>query len=283
MHVQSFYDDQTSTFTHVVVDPNTSCCAVIDSVMDYNQDAAKVTTDSADAVIRYIRDNDLNNQWLLETHIHADHISAAHYLKQHMGGQTAIGSGIRSVLRKWVPLFDTGSDTPIDGSQFDCVFDDGAQFKIGELTATVIHTPGHTPACATYEIGGSLFVGDTLFHPDTGTARVDFPGGSAAELFNSIQRLYQYPEDTILYLCHDYPDNRKVISCITVGEQMQHNKMIQANTSLSQFQEIREQRDQMLAVPKLILPSIQTNMRLGDFGPAADNGIQYIRIPINQL
>ncbi len=284
LYIKTFYDNKTSTFTHVVVDTKTQCCAVIDSVLDYDQDAAKATTESADQVIAYIKDNNLTNQWLLETHIHADHISAAHYLKQHIGGKTGIGSGIKNVLDLWVPIFDTGSDTPIDGSQFDYLFEEGDTFQIGELSAKVFHTPGHTPACASYSVGDAVFVGDTLFAPNLGTARVDFPGGSAKDLYQSIQKIYQLPDKTRIFLCHDYPAaGEQPTAMVTVGEQKANNKMLKAETSLDEYTEKRTARDQQLSVPKLILPSIQSNMRLGDFGEPAENGIRYIRIPIDQL
>lgn len=284
MHIESFYDTETSTFTHVVVDPENACCAVIDSVLNYDQDAARATTESADQVIEYIKNNHLKNQWILETHIHADHITAAHYLKQQLGGKTAIGIGIKQVLSAWVPIFDTGHDTLTDGSQFDVIFEEGTEFQIGKLQAKVMLTPGHTPACASYVIENAVFVGDTLFKPELGTARVDFPGGDAKTLFQSIQKLYTLPDDTLMYLCHDYPqDNQLETNHVTVGIQKKMNKMINSNTTLAEFTALREARDKTLSVPKLILPALQTNMRLGNFGQPNDNGIQYIRIPINQL
>lgn len=290
MHTEHFFDSQTSTFTYVLVDTTTNSCAVIDSVLNYDQDAAKASTKSADQVIAYIKDNALTNQWILETHIHADHISAAHYLQTHIGGKTAIGSGIKNVLSMWVPIFDTGNDTPIDGSQFDCLFEDGETFQLGSLNIQVIHTPGHTPACASYfieannQIENTLFVGDTLFAPSLGTARVDFPGGSAEQLFNSIQKLYHFANETQVFLCHDYPnEGEKPCHKTTIGEQKNQNKMIKPNTTLAEYTEKRESRDRQLSVPRLILPSIQSNMRLGDFGAPSKNGITYIKIPLNQL
>jgi glyoxylase-like metal-dependent hydrolase (beta-lactamase superfamily II) len=284
MHIETFFDPKTSTFSHLVVDESTATCAVIDSVLNYDQDAAKASTESADEIIAYIKENSLNNQWILETHIHADHISAAHYLQQHIGGRTGIGSGIKNVLTMWVPIFDTGSDTPIDGSQFDQLFNDGDTFKIGSLQVQVMHTPGHTPACASYHIENAVFVGDTLFAPRLGTARVDFPGGSAKDLYQSIQKIYQLPNDTPIYLCHDYPEEGETPNYLTsVAEQKTNNKMLKANTSLAEYIAKREARDKELSVPKLILPSIQSNMRLGDFGEPAENGIRYIRIPLGQL
>lgn len=284
MHVETFFDPNTSTFTHVVVDQKLQKSAVLDSVLDYDQDAAKVSTTSADQVIAYIVDNNLTNEWILETHIHADHISAASYLKQQIGGKTAIGNGIKQVLAMWVPIFDTAADTPITGEQFDCLFADGERFKIGGLQAEVWHTPGHTPACSSFHIEHAVFVGDTIFAPDLGTARVDFPGGSANDLYHSIQRIFTLPDETTLYLCHDYPKaGQPPTSHVTVGQQKQFNKMLNGKTTLEDYVAKRKARDQVLCVPKLILPSIQTNMRLGELGKPAENGIRYLKIPLNKL
>ncbi|WP_395375697.1 MBL fold metallo-hydrolase [Marinicella sp. W31] len=284
MRVKTFFDNQTCTFTHVVVDEATKKCAVIDSVLDYDQDAAKVSTENLDKVIRYIQDQKLTNEWILETHIHADHITGAFYLKKHIGGKTAIGSGIKTVLQVWVPLFDAMRETPVSGEQFDCLFEDGDGFTIGNLSAKVLHTPGHTPACSTYHIEDSVFVGDTLFAPELGTARVDFPGGDAQALFNSIQRIYELPDDTRMYLCHDYPEKGALpISETTIGIQKKSNKMLNQKTTMEEFAVARKARDKTLCTPRLILPSIQTNMRLGDFGAPSANGIQYLKIPLNTL
>ncbi len=284
MHVESFHDNYTGTLTHVVVDESTKKCAVIDSVLDYNQDAAKITTTNADKVIKYIKGNDLTNEWLLETHIHADHITGSFYLKQHIGGKTAIGTGIKKVLETWIPLFDTSEDTPLTGEQFDQLFKDGEEFMIGNIKGRVIHTPGHTPACSTYIIEDAVFAGDTLFNPSLGTARCDFPGGSAKDLYHSIQRIYELPDKSTLYLCHDYPkDGEDPMVTVTIGEEKASNIMLNGKTGLEEYVEKREARDKTLSVPRLLLPSIQTNMRLGDFGPKHANGIQYIKIPINIL
>lgn len=284
MHVQTFHDPATATFTHVVVDSKTKKCAVIDSVLDYDQDAARVSTRSADQVIAYIKENNLQNEWILETHIHADHITAAFYLKQHIGGRTGIGTGILKVLALWVPRFETSADTPISGEQFDQLFADGDEFKIGDLTAKVWHTPGHTPACASYLIEDAIFVGDTMFAPHIGTARCDFPGGSATEMYKSIQRIYSLPDEQRIFLCHDYPaQGAKPLYCITVGEEKKTNVMVKPETSLEDYVSRRQTRDKTLAVPKLLYPSIQTNMRLGDFGVKSANGLQYIRIPVNAI
>lgn len=284
MHIKTFYDSDTGTFTYIVIDESTKKCAVIDSVLNYEPNAAKITTQSADKVIAYIKDNNLENDWLLETHIHADHITGAFYLKEHIGGKTAIGTGIKEVLKTWVPLFDTSDDTPLTGEQFDELFDDNHEFKIGNLDAKVIHTPGHTPACSTYIIEDSVFVGDTVFAPNLGTARADFPGGSARDLYHSIKRIYELPDETVMYLCHDYPQgDDKPLAKIAVGEQKANNIMLDEKTSLEDYVLKRETRDKTLSVPRLLLPSIQTNMRLGNFGIKSANGIQYIKIPINKI
>jgi len=284
MHVETFFDPATATFTHVVVDVKTKKCAIIDSVMDYDQDAARVSTKSADRVIEYIRSNGFSNEWILETHIHADHITAAFYLKQHVGGKTAMGTGIREVLKLWVPKFDTSEDTPITGEQFDRLFEDNEEFMIGELKVRVWHTPGHTPACSSYLIEDAIFVGDTMFAPHIGTARCDFPGGSAQNMYNTIQRIYSLPDETRIFLCHDYPkDGATPIYCISVGQEKRENVMIRPHTTLEEYRTKREARDATLSVPKLLFPSIQTNMRLGDFGVKSKNGLQYIRIPVNVI
>lgn len=284
MHVESFYHQDSSTWSHVVVDENTKKCAIIDPVLDYDQDAARYSTESADQILKYIQDHDLTVEHLLETHIHADHLSASHYLKQHLAAKTGIGSGILKVLNHWVPVFETSQDTATDGSQFDQIFAEGDTFSMGELTGRVIHTPGHTPACVSYHIESAVFVGDTLFAPDGGTARVDFPGGSAEQMYHSIQKLYALPDETVMYLCHDYPaEGQSPRNSFTVAEQKKHNKMIKADTTLAEYTELRQKRDAGLAVPRLILPSIQTNMRLGAFGSVSEQGTQFIKIPINQL
>lgn len=284
MHIESFYHQDTATWTYVVVDKSTHTCAVIDPVLDYDQDAARYSAESVTEVIKYIKSQNLTVEYLLETHIHADHISASHYIKQQLGGKTGIGSGIVKVLNHWVPIFETNNDTVTDGSQFDQMFADGDTFQIGGLNGRVIHTPGHTPACVSYYIESAVFVGDTLFAPDGGTARVDFPGGSAEDMYRSIQKLYALPDETVMYLCHDYPaEGQQPRKSFTVGEQKLHNKMLQADTSLREYTEKRQNRDATLAVPRLLLPSIQTNMRLGSFGAISEQGTQFIKIPINKL
>jgi len=283
MHIEPFYHQPTGTFTYVLTDASTKLCAIIDPVLDFDAAAGRVSTDHADQIIAHIKAHQLKTQWLLETHIHADHLTASHYLQQQLGGHTGISSKFTDILPHWIPLFDTGDDTPMDGSQFDYLWSDQATFQLGELTIKVLHTPGHTPACASFCVGDAVFVGDTLFHPELGTARVDFPGGDANILFSSIQRLYALPDHTQVYLCHDYPENRPPVSCVPLADQKTNNVMLNQHTSRQEFIDKRTARDQQLAVPELILPSIQCNMRLGALAQAHENGIQYIRIPINQL
>jgi glyoxylase-like metal-dependent hydrolase (beta-lactamase superfamily II) len=286
MLVKTFHDNDTATFTHVVVDESTKKCAVIDSVLDYDHFSGSVKTDSADAVIAYIKEHDLTNEWILESHIHADHITASSYLKTHIGGQTAMGKGIKEVLAIWVPMFSNQEDTPITGEQFDQLLDEGDTITIGNITLTTWLTPGHTPACASYYCAEyqAIFVGDTMFAPHLGTARCDFPGGSAADLFKTVQRFYTLPDETQVYLCHDYPDDGEAaISVVSIADEKAHNIQIKPDTLFAEYVKKREARDATLAVPKLLFPSIQTNMRLGDFGVKSENGLQYIKIPVNAI
>jgi glyoxylase-like metal-dependent hydrolase (beta-lactamase superfamily II) len=286
MKVKTFHDEATATFTHVVVDESTKKCAVIDSVLDYDHFSGMVKTDSANQVIAYIKDNGLTNEWILETHIHADHITASGYLKTHIGGKTAIGVGIKEVLKIWVPMFDANADTPVTGEQFDVLLDEGDTIDVGTIKLETWLTPGHTPACASYynKESGAIFVGDTIFSPHIGTARCDFPGGSASDLFKTIQRFYTLPNDTTMYLCHDYPaSGNEPLEHITVGEEKEKNVQIQPDTQYEEYVAKREARDATLSVPKLLFPSLQTNLRLGDFGVKSQNGLQYIKIPINAL
>jgi len=286
MKIQTFYDEVTATFTHIVIDEETKKCAVIDSVLDYDHFSGMVKTESADKVVAYIKENELENEWILESHIHADHITASGYLQKHIGGQTAMGVGIKDVLKIWVPLFDASDDTPITGEQFDRLLDEGDEIQIGNLTLTTWLTPGHTPACASYYCAQEdmIFVGDTMFAPHLGTARCDFPGGSASDLYKTIQRFYSLPDNTTVYLCHDYPKSgEEPLVKITIGEQKTSNVQIQPATAYSEYVAKREARDATLSVPKLLFPSLQTNLRLGDFGVKSKNGLQYIKIPINAL
>lgn len=284
LNVTSFYDTATATISHIVVDENARQCAIIDPVLDYDAAAGQTNTTSADQLLFHVKQNDLTVQWILETHIHADHLTAAFYLQSKLGGKTGISTGIRDVLNVWVPVFGTDADTPMDGVQFDCMFADGDDFKLGNHTITVWHTPGHTPACASFVADGMVFVGDTLFAPQMGTARCDFPGGDAGTLYDSIQRLYELPDETEVYLCHDYPKNGAAPTLsTTIGAQKVGNIMLNGSTSRDQFVQKRLARDETLAVPKLLYPAIQTNMRLGDLGKPAENGLRYIKIPVNAL
>ncbi len=284
MHIETFHDPLTSTFTYVVVDEDTKTCAVIDPVLDYDQFSGTSTTTHADKIIAYIRENGLTNAWLLETHVHADHITAAHYLQEQVGGKIGIGKGIKTVLAMWVPVFDIAEDTCTDGKQFDALFDEGDTFTIGKLNVTVWHTPGHTPACVSYLIGDHIFVGDTMFAPRLGTARCDFPGGSAEQLYTTIQRLFTLPDETVVQLGHDYPAKGEApISRVTLADAKANNVQITPDTPLEAYVTKREARDASLAVPKLLLPAIQANLRNGQFGKVAKNGRQYIKIPVNAL
>jgi glyoxylase-like metal-dependent hydrolase (beta-lactamase superfamily II) len=286
MDIKTFFDTTTATFTHTISDPDTKCAAVIDSVADYEPNSGRISTKSADMVIKYIQDNDLKLEWILDTHIHADHLTASKYIKDKLGGKIGIGSGIKKVLNYWVPVFNTQNDTPTDASQFDALFEDDDSFKLGNISVRVMHTPGHTPACITYIFNEKVaFVGDTLFMPDLGTARADFPGGSAAELYQSIQKILSLPDNTKLYLCHDYPpEPRKEVSFLTtVSDQRKHNKCINDSISEDEYVIKRANRDKTLPVPKLLFPAIQVNMRLGDCGTVEKNGTKYIKIPINTI
>ena len=284
MNVETFYDNKTATFTYVLFDPISKECGVIDSVADYDIFSGRVTMESADKVVAFINDNQLINQWILETHVHADHITAAHYLKSKVGGKIGIGSGIKEVLDTWLDVFETSNDTPNDGSQFDELFEEGDTFNIGEYEVTVWHTPGHTPACASFLVDGKIFVGDTMFAPNLGTARCDFPGGSAEQLYNTIQRFFTLPDDTVVYLGHDYPkEGSEPLSTLTIKEAKETNKQIRPDVPLAEYVEKREARDATLAVPKLLLPAIQANLRNGQFGAPSTNGKQFIKIPVNAI
>ena len=284
MQVNIFHDNSTATFTYVVVDESTKKCGFIDSVLDYDQFSGTVSYANADKIITFVKENQLETEWILETHVHADHITAAHYLQEQLGGKIAMGSGIKHVLEYWVPKFEVAADTPQDGSQYDVLFDEGDTFNIGNLPVTVWHTPGHTPACASYLIENSIFVGDTIFAPHLGTARCDFPGGSAKQLFDTVKRFYTLADETIVYLGHDYPKpGDEPMAATTIGESRQHNRQIQTETELEEFVYKREARDNSLAVPKLLLPALQANMRNGQFGAPSDQGQQFIKIPVNVL
>ncbi|HUO44214.1 MAG TPA: MBL fold metallo-hydrolase [Burkholderiales bacterium] len=284
MNVQPFFDPHTATISYVVADPATRACAIIDPVLDYDPARGRTSTHSADRVIAHVRAHDYQVAWILDTHVHADHLTAAAYLKQILGGMTGIGAKVTTVLRHWVPIFNTVHDTPLDGSQFDRLFADGEIFRIGALAATVIETPGHTPACISYHIGDAVFVGDTLFMPDYGTARTDFPGGNAHAMYRSIRRLLALPDSTRVFTCHDYPpEGRGPAWESTVAEQREKNILINDQVAESDYVAERSQRDRGKPAPQLLLPSLQVNLRAGEFGTPEDNGVRYIRIPINAL
>lgn len=282
--IKTFFDTDTATLTHIVSDSATKKAAIIDSVLDYDQYSGRTHTKSADQVIQYVQENQLSVDWILDTHIHADHITGSHYLKQKLGGIIGIGAKIKDVLALWVPIFNISKDTNLDASQFDHLFEDGETFKIGNITARVIHTPGHTPACASYLIEDFIFVGDTIFMPDIGTARTDFPGGSAATMYESVQKILSLPDETKIMMCHDYPPEGREIKWIcTVKEQKEKNVLIKEGISKDEYIITRNKRDEGKAVPKLLLPSIQANLRAGEFGEPESNNVQYVKIPINKI
>lgn len=285
MHIQEFFHADTNTYSYVVSDVVTKKAAIIDSVLDYDNAAGRTSTETVDGIIAYVKEQGFEVEWLLETHIHADHLSAAPYLKKHVGGQIAIGEYITTVQEVFGDVFNAESGFLRDGSQFDHIFKEGDVFTIGELNARVLHTPGHTPACLSYVIENAVFVGDTLFMPDYGTARCDFPGGDAATLYRSIQKLFELPDETEVYLCHDYQaEGRDYFQCkTTIKEQRENNIHVGGGISEEEFVAMRTKRDATLSMPKLILPSVQLNMRAGEFPPAEDNGIRYFKIPINQF
>ena len=283
--VKSFFDDQTFTISHVVRDPQSKACAIIDSVLDYDASSGRTMNASAQALIDYIKSESLEVQWLLETHAHADHLSAAPLLQAELGGQLAIGREIVRVQQVFGKIFNAGTEFQRDGSQFDQLFNDGDRFRIGQMEATVLHVPGHTPACLAYVVGDAIFPGDTLFMPDYGTARCDFPGGDARQLYRSIQRLTKLPDAARMFLCHDYkaPGRNHYAWETTVGAERTGNIHLRDGVTEDQFYKMRTERDATLAMPKLILPSVQVNMRAGQLPPAEDNGVQYLKIPLNAL
>jgi glyoxylase-like metal-dependent hydrolase (beta-lactamase superfamily II) len=284
-NVEAFFDPATFTYSYVVTDPMSKRCAIIDSVLDYDPAAGRTSYKNADRLIAYVRKQQLQVDWLLETHVHADHLSAAAYIKRELGGKLAIGENITMVQHTFGKLFNAGPDFPTDGSQFDHLFHDGDEFMLGTIKAHAIHTPGHTPACMTYVIGDAAFVGDTLFMPDYGTARCDFPGGDAHTLFQSIRKLFALPGETRLFMCHDYkaPGRDDFRFETTVAEQRAHNVHAHEGISESNFVAMRSARDATLGMPTLILPSVQVNMRAGQLPPAEDNGTCYLKIPLDML
>ena len=281
--VQGFFDPRTNTISYVVVDPATKQCAVVDSVMDFDPTSGKLFFESADAMITYIQEQGLSVQWILETHVHADHLSAAPYVKEKLGGTMAIGEHITAVQDIFGKVFNAGTEFQRDGSQFDRLFKDGDTFSIGEIEAFVIHTPGHTPADMTYVIGDAVFAGDTIFMPDYGTARCDFPGGSADALYTSVQKLFTLPDEMRMFMCHDYlPEGRSDYQWeTTVGAEKQCNVHVKEGSDPERFVHMRQERDATLGMPRLIIPSIQVNMRAGNLPPAEDDGQVFLKTPVN--
>ncbi len=283
--VHAFFDEATNTITYVVREPEGRACAVIDSVLDFDYASGRTDTRSADAVIDFIRAEGLKLEWVLETHVHADHLSAAPYIQERLGGKIGIGDRITVVQETFGKIFNEGTRFQRDGSQFDRLFREGDSFMIGQLRGDVLHTPGHTPACLTYVIGDAAFVGDTLFMPDFGTARCDFPGGSAEMMFESVQKILSLPDETRIFVGHDYKaPGREVFAWeTTVGEQKALNVHVGGGRSKDEFVAMREKRDSTLAMPRLIIPSLQVNMRAGQFPEPEDNGKTYLKVPVNGL
>jgi len=281
--VTHFFDEPTNTFSYIVQDPDSSACAIIDSVLDFDYAAGRTGVRSADEIIKYVRNNQLTVAWILETHVHADHLSAAPYLHEQLGGKTGIGEKIVEVQEVFGKAFNAGTEFARDGSQFDRLFKEGDTFQIGGLEARVLHTPGHTPACLTYVIGDAAFVGDTIFAPDSGTARCDFPGGDAHTLYQSIEKVLALPGETRIFLCHDYKaaGRDEFVHETTVAEQRATNIHVGEGMSEQDFVVLRSERDATLNMPRLILPSVQINMRAGEMPAPEENGQVYLKVPIN--
>lgn len=282
--VTPFFDPETNTISYVVKDPASSACAVIDSVLDIDYAAGRIGHASADRVIAFIREHGLTLEWLIETHVHADHLSAAPYIQAALGGQIGIGANITVVQEVFGKVFNEGTEFRRDGSQFDRLFQDGDSYAIGGLAARALLTPGHTPACMTHVIGDAAFVGDTLFMPDGGSARADFPGGDARTLYRSIRRVLELPPETRLFMCHDYgPNGRAIAWETTVAEQRARNIHVHDGISEDAFVAMREARDATLSMPRLIIPSLQVNMKAGELPAPAENGTRYLKVPLNLL
>lgn len=281
--VQGFFDSATNTISYVVKDPASTACAIVDSVMDIDYAAGRITYDHADELIAYVRDHALTVEWLIETHVHADHLSAAPYIQRQLGGKIGIGRNITVIQDTFGKIFNEGTEFQRDGSQFDRLFDDGDTYQVGKMACTALHTPGHTPACMTHVMGDVAFVGDTLFMPDGGSARADFPGGDAGQLYDSILRVLSLPGEMRLFMCHDYgPNGRDIRWETTVADEKAHNIHI-AGKSREEFVALRTARDATLAMPKLIIPSLQINMRGGDLPPADEDGKRFLKVPINGI
>ena len=282
--VKGFFDSASNTVSYIVKDPDSSACAIYDTVLDFDYAAGRMSFESADEIVNHVQQYNLDVQWLIETHVHADHLSAAPYLQQRLGGKVGIGEGIRDVQDVFGKVFNEGTEFERDGSQFDHLFTDNDSYMIGGMKAFTLHTPGHTPACMTHVVGNAAFVGDTLFMPDGGTARADFPGGDARVLYRSVQRLLSLPDEMRLFICHDYgPNGRDIRWETTVGDEKRHNIHLGEDMSEDAFVKLREERDRTLAMPKLIIPALQVNMRAGQFPEADEDGNQYLKVPVNQL
>ncbi len=281
--VTAFFDPATNTISYVVKDPNSTACAIVDSVMDIDYAAGRITTGNADEIIDFVRINGLTVEWLIETHVHADHLSAAPYIQEKLGGKIGIGENITIVQDTFGKVFNEGTEFQRDGSQFDRLFKDGDTYQIGGMTVVAMHTPGHTPACMTHVVGDAAFVGDTLFMPDGGSARADFPGGSAEELYDSIQKVLALPDETRLFMCHDYgPGGREIEWETNVRDQKADNIHVGDGKTKAEFVKFRTERDAQLDMPKLIIPSLQVNMRAGEV-PTDKDGNQMLKVPVNAL
>ncbi|MBF9030908.1 MBL fold metallo-hydrolase [Rhodobacterales bacterium HKCCE3408] len=281
--VKAFFDEATNTISYVVKDPTSNACAVVDSVMDIDYAAGRITYDHADAIIRYIEAEGLELEWIIETHVHADHLSAAPYIQQKLGGKIGIGSKIMVVQDTFGKVFNEGTEFQRDGSQFDALFEDGDTYTVGNMQAVAIYTPGHTPACMVHVMGDAAFVGDTLFMPDGGSARADFPGGDAATLYDSIQKVLALPDEMRLFMCHDYgPNGRDIQWETTVGEEKANNIHVGQGKTKADFVRFRTERDATLAMPRLIIPSLQVNMRAGAV-PTDKDGRPMLKVPLNTL
>jgi glyoxylase-like metal-dependent hydrolase (beta-lactamase superfamily II) len=282
--VTAFFDEPTNTVSYVVKDPGSNACAIIDSVMDIDYAAGRIAYEAADEIIRFVAERGLKVEWLIETHAHADHLSAAPYIQGKLGGKLGIGENIRIVQEVFGKIFNEGTEFQRDGSQFDRLFKDGDTYQVGGMTAFAMLTPGHTPACMTHVIGDAAFVGDTLFMPDGGTARADFPGGDARVLYRSIKRVLELPGEVRLFMCHDYaPGGREIRWETTVAEERAHNIHVRDGISADEFVRVREARDKTLELPKLIIPSIQVNMRGGNLPAPDESGKRHLKVPINEL
>lgn len=282
--VVAFFDEPTNTISYIVKDPHSKSCAIVDSVMDIDYAAGRISYDGADAIIAYVKEHRLEVKWLIETHVHADHLSAAPYIQSKVGGKLGIGENITIVQETFGKVFNEGTEFQRDGSQFDRLFKDGDSYKIGGMTAYAMHTPGHTPACMTHVIGDAAFVGDTLFMPDGGSARADFPGGDARTLYRSIKRVLELPRETRLFMCHDYgPNGRDIQWETTVGAEIDHNIHVGNGITEDAFVQMREARDSTLDMPKLIIPSLQVNMRAGKLPPKDESGKTFLKVPVNGL